>query len=138
MCDVMMMTTRINKLSRTGFNNRLKLTTKDEMSNLRSYNHRIEKLVDDIYDVFQEIGEPEWSVLKEPLELLIATTKDLLKAYRKRYGHNEECETLEGRLSYLMELRNDIVNFRLPNPMRDELETILKGIGNRMRQRNAS
>ncbi|MCC8120104.1 MAG: hypothetical protein LIP09_15360 [Bacteroidales bacterium] len=138
MCDVMVMSSRINKLSRSGFNNRLKLTTKDEIANIRGYNRRIEKLVDDVYDVFQEIGEQEWTVLQEPLDLLISTTKDLLKTYKKKYKNHEECENLEGMWSYLVELRNDIVRFRLPNPMRTEMEAILSRIGERMKQRNAS
>lgn len=136
MCDVITMTSRINKLSRCGFNNRLKLTTNDEMANLKSFNRQVEKLVDDTYDVFQEIGEPEWAVLKDPFDLLIATSKDLLKAYRKRYRDREECEDLEGMVSYLMEIKSDIIRFRLPYAPRVEWEKKLDKIGRMVHERN--
>lgn len=128
MCDVIEMTSKITSLSRTAFNNRLKLSVSKELKGLNTYNQRIEALVDGIYDVINEIGEEEWKVLKNPLELLIYTTKDLLKTYRKNYHGQKECEDLEGMLSYLIEVQHDIVRFRLPNPKREEWAKMLNEI----------
>lgn len=128
MCDVTVMTTRINKLSRSGFDNRLKLTSHDEMANVHAFSQKIEKMVDETYDVFNEIGEEEWNIIKEPLDILISTTKDLLRAYKKRYKNVSDGEELEGALSYLMEVRNDIYNYRILAPKDEELQNQMKRI----------
>lgn len=128
MCDVMTMTIRINNVSKCGFNNRLKLTTPDEITNLRNFNRKINNLVADTYDVFEEIGPKEWEVLKDPFEVLTNTTKDLIKAFRKRYPNHKECETLERRLSCLIELQSDITRFRLDSPLKNKMIEILNRI----------
>lgn len=122
MCDVIEMTSKLTSLSRSGFNNRLKLMMPNSIANLKTLNRKLELLVEETYDIINEIGEREYEVIKEPLDVLIATVKDLIKAYKKRYSNNPDCEILESRLSCLLELKEDIIRFRLPNPKRKEWE----------------
>lgn len=133
MCDVIEMTARIAKLSQSGFNNRLKLFIPKGIGSLRTFNRRIESLVDDTYDVINEIGEAEYAVLQEPLDLLISVVSDFLLAYKKRYNGNQDAEDLEGMLSYLQELRSDIQRFRLPSPQNQAWTKKLDSISNLMR-----
>ncbi|MCC8117899.1 MAG: hypothetical protein LIP09_04005 [Bacteroidales bacterium] len=126
MCDVQLMKSKIGTLSRSGFNKRLKLSSSEAIPNLRALSRKIHGLVNDTRDVFMEIDEHIYAVLESPLELLISTLKDLLKEYQQQYSKTNEWSELRDNLTDLIELKSDIVNFRILAPKDSELQRVLK------------
>ncbi|MCC8071013.1 MAG: hypothetical protein LIO90_04330 [Bacteroidales bacterium] len=122
------MTSKISTLSRRGFNRRLNLTVAvpKQPCNLTALTREVDKLVDETYEVFNEIDEKTFHIIEGPLNLLLSTLNDLLSEFRLAYPEAlDSQEVLGGSISSLEELKQDIINFRIQVPNDENLKQLL-------------
>lgn len=93
-----------------------------------SYTQQIDQLIEDTRDIFMQIGEKEWAELEQPLSQLIQLLQYILHESENLPLPQELKEDLEAALSDLIELRSDIINFRIEAPKDEELNNLLDRI----------
>ena len=130
MCETVLISNRVRRLSRRSYNHRLVIASPERyhVTQLARLNKELDSLYELIYDDWRNITEEDYRVFGGQFEILVQTVKQLYDSCRKlpkSSGLQEETKRLGMNYSALHELQKDIVNFCIKLPKNQEMKDLL-------------
>ena len=127
MCQASLISNRITRLSTRSYKHRQEVIVPDlyRVSQLTRLNHDLDNLYELIYDQWRTVTEEDYKLFGGQLQLLLETLKGLYQTIRKfpkSLGLTKEVENLEMNYAALYEVNSDIVNFGIKLPKNKQLQ----------------
>ena len=131
MCETILISNRVRRLSRRSYNHRLVIASPERyhVTQLARLNRELDSLYELIYDDWRNITEEDYRVFGGQFEILVQTVKLLYDSCRKlpkSSGLQEETKRLGMNYSALYELNSDIVNFCIKMPKNEDMKKALQ------------
>lgn len=143
MCQTILITKNIVRLSRRTYNQRIDSATPNHspVSKLSRLNKDLDKLYETLYDEWQSIGEKDYEVFGPQLTILLETIKALYNSYKKIPKEKllrKDVKKLGMNYAALYEINSDIISFKIKLPKDTEMKSImtrLSEVDNKLREK---
>lgn len=131
MCQTATISDKIIKIGTRSYRQNLESIGNNYIStrNLAALNHDLDKLYELIYTQFSTITPEDYKIFGAQLQQLVKTIKDLHTTCKKAplsMGLKDETIALGRNYSALLELNNDIKNFKVKSYNDTDLSALLK------------
>lgn len=130
MCHTAIISRSIGRLGRSSFDRRMRVVSPlyvEKRGEVTRLCNGLEKLCELLHEEFPTITRADYEVFGPELRVLISTLKDLLTDSKRVDPVANEC--LRERMDDLVELDNDIVNFRVHLQEDENFKQTMKEIG---------
>ena len=137
MCQATLISNSIARLSTRSYKHRQEIIVPDlyRVSQLARLNRDLDNLYELIYDQWRTVTEEDYKLFGGQLQLLLETIKGLyqsIKKLPKSLGLSKEAENLEMNYSALYEVNSDIVNFGIKLPKNKQFQQAMAEASQRL------
>ena len=137
MCEAIVISKRMVRVSRRTYNNRLDVATPNQynVGHLARLNKDLDSLYELLYSQWRSVTENDYKEFGAQFRLLLETIKGLYNECRKApayLGLKDEIRRLGMNYSALYELHSNIINFGINAHRNIELKNALERAGNLM------